>query len=210
MSCVGCHFNSFTLTFFKHILSRSFVIRQGWHSYDAQYISLLGLLFSISVCIVVIDRMMSEYLIVKDMEGSCHGLVEIISWHLCGGTEKNHRRSQSGQSEPRQCGDVGIVVWSCKFTSRHAEQSGFSSGVTLYQHRANYYCHHHHHHHHPYSWTYAYKACPTNTQPTIYFSIPLWDNPHFFCTWVGNIMLTLVIYFFGFISTHSFSSVPDK
>jgi hypothetical protein len=84
---VGCHFDSFTPTFSKYVLSRSFVIRQCWHSYDD------GAAISISVCIVVIGRVVSEYLIAKYMEGSCHGIIEIISWNLPGGTEKNHKRS---------------------------------------------------------------------------------------------------------------------
>jgi hypothetical protein len=48
---------------------------------------------SISVCIVVIDRAMSEYLIGKDMERSCHGFVEILSWNIPGSREESQKTS---------------------------------------------------------------------------------------------------------------------
>jgi hypothetical protein len=29
----------------------------------------------------------------KHLEGSCHDLIEVLSWHLPGGTDENHRKS---------------------------------------------------------------------------------------------------------------------
>jgi hypothetical protein len=29
----------------------------------------------------------------KDLEGKAHGLIEVLSWHLCGQTEENHEIS---------------------------------------------------------------------------------------------------------------------
>jgi hypothetical protein len=39
----------------------------------------------------------------KDLEGSRHGLIVVISWHLPGGIEENHEKLQSGEleSQPR-------------------------------------------------------------------------------------------------------------
>jgi hypothetical protein len=41
------------------------------------------------------DRMIYEWWIGKDMEGSGHGQIECTIWHLCGGTEENHKKPQS-------------------------------------------------------------------------------------------------------------------
>jgi hypothetical protein len=32
----------------------------------------------------------------KDMEGSGHGLIKVLPWHLPGGTEENREKPQSG------------------------------------------------------------------------------------------------------------------
>jgi hypothetical protein len=32
----------------------------------------------------------------KDLEGTDHGLIEILPWHLPGETKKNHEQPQSG------------------------------------------------------------------------------------------------------------------
>jgi hypothetical protein len=39
--------------------------------------------------------MANEYRTRKDLEGSSHGLTEVLFWNLPGRTEKSHKRSQS-------------------------------------------------------------------------------------------------------------------
>jgi hypothetical protein len=39
-------------------------------------------------------RMNSEYSIGNDLEGSGRGLIEVLSWHVTGGAEREHEESQ--------------------------------------------------------------------------------------------------------------------
>jgi hypothetical protein len=38
--------------------------------------------------------MADERRVGKDLEGNDHGLIEVLFWHLPGGTEENHKRTQ--------------------------------------------------------------------------------------------------------------------
>lgn len=74
-----------------------------WLFYDSR---------SISDYIPLNDTMTDEWHTVKDLEGSDHGVIEILSWNLDGGTEKPHQKPltisevlaniQTGQQPPQR------------------------------------------------------------------------------------------------------------
>jgi hypothetical protein len=58
--------------------------------------SFIFVLWVTSLCIQYIasnGRMMDEWWIGRDLEGSCHIQIEVLSLHLPGGTEENHKKT---------------------------------------------------------------------------------------------------------------------
>jgi hypothetical protein len=52
--------------------------------------------FNITHYVALNDRIVTEWWIGKDFEGNSHGLIEVLSQHLPGGTEESHINPQAG------------------------------------------------------------------------------------------------------------------
>jgi hypothetical protein len=46
--------------------------------------------------------MTDEWQIERDLEGSSCGLIDVLSWHLCGGTKENHENLSRVVSVPAE------------------------------------------------------------------------------------------------------------
>jgi hypothetical protein len=84
----------------KHIHDNKIIV---WKlRYSRRNLPLMGCLWTLSVQrLCAVGQQVNEWLNGKDLEGSGHSLIEVVSQYMSRGIEKSHEKSQSEYTVPR-------------------------------------------------------------------------------------------------------------